>query len=203
MDGFVSSTGSSKCFSARVKDLDLPEHLVVEIAPLLSMFEPLNEQLQALDARLGEIARQDARVKRVMTMPQIGPVTALSFVSTLDDVGRFRGAHQVAAYLGLVPREWSSSETQRRGRITKAGNARVRWLLVETAWRIATNRRKPETAALRHWAERIARRRGKRVAVVALARKLSGILYAMWRDGSAFDSSKLSGAHTRAAEKAA
>ncbi len=202
-EGFRVPTGSSKCFSARVKDLDLPEHLVVEIAPLLSMFEPLNEQLQALDARLGEIARQDARVKRVMTMPQIGPVTALSFVSTLDDVGRFRGAHQVAAYLGLVPREWSSSETQRRGRITKAGNARVRWLLVETAWRIATNRRKPETAALRHWAERIARRRGKRVAVVALARKLSGILYAMWRDGSAFDSSKLSGAHTRAAEKAA
>ena len=118
-------------------------------------------------------------------MPQIGPVTAVSFVATLDDAGRFRGAHQVEAYVGLVPREWSSGETQRRGRITKAGNARIRWLLVEAAWRVATNKKRPETEALRNWADRIARRRGKRVAMVALARKLSGILYAMWRDGSA------------------
>ncbi len=94
-------------------------------------------------------------------------------------------------------------ETQRRGRITKAGNARIRWLLVEAAWRVATNKKRPETEALRNWADRIARRRGKRVAMVALARKLSGILYAMWRDGSAYDPAKLSGVHRRAAEKAA
>ena len=65
----------------------------------------------------------------MMTMPQIGPVTAVAFVATLDDVERFRGAHQVEAYLGLVPREWSSSEVQRRGPITKAGHGRMRWLL--------------------------------------------------------------------------
>ena len=107
------------------------------------------------------------------------------------------------AYLGLVPREWSSGETQRRGRITKAGNARVRWLLVEAAWRVATNKKRPETEALRSWADRVARRRGKRVAMVALARKLSGILYAMWRDGSAYDPVRLSGVGSRAAEEAA
>jgi transposase len=202
-EGFRVCTGTSKCFSTRVKDLELPEDLVVEITPLLSMLEPLNEQILSVDRRLGEIARTDVRVRRVMTMPQIGPVTAVSFVATLDDVGRFRGAHQVEAYLGLVPREWSSSEVQRRGRITKAGNARMRWLLVEAAWRVATNKRRPETEALRSWADRIARRRGKRVAMVALARKLSGILYAMWRDGSVYDPAKLGGAQGTSATRAA
>ena len=99
-------------------------------------------------------------------MPEIGPVTAVGYVATLDDAGRFRGAHQVEAYLGLVPREWSSSEVQRRGHITKAGNSRMRWLLVEAAWRLITHKKRPETQALREWAERIARRRGQRVAMV-------------------------------------
>ncbi len=116
-----------------------------DLQSCLSMLEPLNEQTQALDARLGEIALKDVRVRRMMTMPQIGPVTAVSFVATLGDAGRFRGAHQVEADLGLVPREWSSSEVQRRGRITKAGNSRMRWLLVEAAWRVATHKKRPET----------------------------------------------------------
>jgi transposase len=202
-EGFRVAAGTSRSFSTRVEDLELPEHLVVEVGPLLSMLGPLNEQIQALDARLEEIARRDVRVRRVMTMPQIGPVTAVAFVATLDEVERFRGAHQVEAYLGLVPREWSSSEVQRRGRITKAGNARMRWLLVEAAWRVATHKKRPETLALREWADRIARRRGKRVAIVALARKLSGILYAIWRDGSAYDPAKLGGLPRSSVTKAA
>ena len=68
-EGFRVPTGTTKCFSTRVKGLDLPEHLVVEVTPLLSMFEPMNEQIQALDARLGEIALKDVRVRRMMTMP--------------------------------------------------------------------------------------------------------------------------------------
>jgi hypothetical protein len=80
----------------------------------------------------------------------------------------------VEAYLRLVPREWSSSEVQRRGHITKAGNSPMRWLLVEAAWRVATHKKRPETMVLREWADRIARRRGMRVAVAALARKLRG-----------------------------
>jgi transposase len=100
----------------------------------------------------------------------------------------------VEAYPGLVPRKWRSSEVQRRGRITKAGKSRMRWLMVEAAWRVATHKRRPETMALQVWVDRIARRRGMRVAIVALARKLSGILYAMWRDGSVYDAAKLGGA---------
>ena len=200
-EGFRVPTGSSGCFSTRVEKLELPGHLKAEIAPLLSVLAPLSEQIGALDERLGELARKDERVVRLMTMPQIGPVTAVAFVATLDDAERFRGAHQVEAYLGLVPREWSSSEIQRRGPITKAGNSRMRWLLVEAAWRLATHKKRLETQPLREWAERITRRRGKRVATVALARKLSGILYAIWRDGSVFDPKKLGRAAGVKAEK--
>ena len=202
-EGLKVPTGSSGCFSERVERLGLPPQLAAEIAPLLAMLVPLNEQIGLLDEKLSELGRKDERVKRLMTMPEIGPVTAVAFVATLDEAGRFRGAHQVEAYLGLVPREWSSSEVHRRGHITKAGNSRMRWLLVEAAWRVATHKKRPETQALREWTERIARRRGLRVAVVALARKLSGILYAMWRDGSAYDPAKLNGALHSKAEQVA
>lgn len=202
-DGFRVPTGSSGCFGDRVGTLKLPELLRAEIASLLAALPSLNEQIEILDEKLGEVASRDERVRRLMTMPEIGPVTAVAFVATLDEARRFRGAHQVEAYLGLVPREWSSSEVQRRGHITKAGNSRMRWLLVEAAWRLATHRKRPETQALREWAERIARRRGQRVAVVALARKLSGILYAMWRDGSAYDPAMLKGARRRTVEQVA
>jgi len=89
--------------------------------------------------------------------------------------------------LGLVPREWSSSESQRRGRITKAGNKRTRWLLGEAARSLLRFRTRPETQRLTAWAEQIAARRGGGVAVAALARRLAGILFAMWRDGTVYD----------------
>ena len=100
----------------------------------------------------------------------------------------FAGAD--ARVLGLVPSERSSGEQRRVGRITKTGNARARYLLVEAAWRILRSK-SADTAALRAWALTIAARRGKRIAVVALARRLAGILYAMWRDGHAYDATKL------------
>ena len=108
------------------------------------------------------------------TVPSIGPVTATTFVATIDDVGRFRRAHEVEAYLGLVPREFSSGETQRRGPITKAGSSRTRWLLIQAAVSIL-RRRPPAAEALRNWAIHIAARRGKHVVVVALARRLRAL----------------------------
>jgi transposase len=109
-----------------------------------------------------------------------------AFVATIDDAGRFHRAHEVEAYLGLVPRELSSGESQRRGRITKAGNTRMRWLLVQAAVSIL-RLRDPRTVALRRWAMGIATRRGKKIAVVALARRLAGLLYAMLRDGTTYE----------------
>src|SRR5262249_21634777 len=133
------------------------------------------------------IVAADAVARRLTTAPGVGPVTGAAFVATVDDVTRFRGAHQVEAYLGLVPCEWSSSEVPRRGRITQAGNGRMRSLLVQAAWCTLRRRRKPQTAALRDWAARIATRRGRPIAAVALARRLAGILFAIWRDGTGYD----------------
>ena len=199
-EGFRVRSGSAETFVSRINELRLPEHLTVEIAPLLMLFGPLNEQIAALDAQLAAYVDTDNVAQRLTTVPGVGPVTAASYVATVDKVERFGNAHQLESYLGLVPREWSSSEIQRKGRITKAGNARVRWLLVEAAWCILRRKRKPQTAALRDWAERIATRRGRLIAAVALARRLAGILYAIWRDGSIYDPSKLrSGPMVRAA----
>ena len=120
------------------------------------------------------------------TAPGVGPLIATAFVATLDEAGRFGGAHQVESYLGLVPSEHSSADRHRRGHITKAGNPRMRWLLVQAAW-AALRSRRAEGAGLRAWAEHLAKRRGRRIATVALARRLAGILFAMWRDQTPFE----------------
>jgi transposase len=135
-----------------------------EVAPLLAVLEPLNAQIAEADRRLAALAAADARVQRLMSAPGVGPVTATAFVATLDDVARYRDAHQVMSYLGLVRSERSSGERQHLGHITRAGSPRVRWLLVEAAWRILRIH-DADTAPLRAWAERIALRRGERVAV--------------------------------------
>jgi len=190
-EGYRIRSGQAETFAARVEELAVPASLKAAIAPLLQLLLPLNEQIAALDEHLATIVAADDLTGRLITVPGVGPVTAVAFVVTVDDVARFRGAHQVESYVGLVPREWSSSETQRRGQITKAGNSRMRWLLVQAAWCILRRRKKPETAALRDWADRIALRRGRRVAAVALARRLAGILYALWRDEAVYSPAKL------------
>ena len=112
-----------------------------------------------------------AAPRYLFSVPGVGPVVATTFAATLDDASRFLGAKHVRSYLGLVPREYSSGERQRRGRISKAGSARARSLMVEAAWSLL--RWKTErTRALHEWWTRIAQRHGKATAVVALARKL-------------------------------
>jgi transposase len=184
--GWQVPTGSAETFSRRVVALPLPGRLLSEVAPLLAVMRHLNQQLAYSDNVIEAVTRPDTRVQRLRTVPSVGPVTAAAFVATIDDAQRFRRAHEVEAYLGLVPRELSSGERQRRGRITKAGSTRMRWLLVQAAVSILRCRH-PQTEALRVWATRIAARRGKKVAVVALARRLAGLLYAMLRDGTTYD----------------
>ena len=144
-----------------------------------------DQQLAYSDAMIEHLTVQDPRVPRLRSVPCVGPVTAAAFLAAIDDAQRFRHAHQLEAYLGLVPREYSSGETQRRGPITKAGHSRTRWLLIQVAVSIL-RRRPPQAEELRTWAVRIAARRGTQVAVVALARRLAGILYAL-REGSVFE----------------
>ena len=156
-----------------------------EIAPLLAVLLSVNHQLEWLDGRLEHLSQSDETVAQLCTAPSVGPVTAAAFASTIDDVNRFRNAHQVEACLGLTPSEMSSGERQQKGHITKAGNSRMRRLLVQVAVSIL-RLRSPRTEALRHWASSIAIRRGKKIAIVALARRMTGGLYAMMRDGTCY-----------------
>jgi transposase len=183
--GLRLPSGRTEQVLPRLARMTLPPGLAATVAPLLALLAPLQHELAAADARVAAVAASDPAVRHLDAVPGIGPVTAAAFVAALDDVTRFRSAHQVQAYLGLIPRERSSGERQHRGAITKHGNSRVRWLLVEAAWRLRRSRH-PAHAPLQAWAARIEARRGKRVAVVALARRLAGILYALWRDGSTY-----------------
>jgi len=185
-EGLRLPTGSSEAFITRVEQAELPECLRAEIEPLLQVMRAVDEQIEQADQRLAEIVKEDQVVKRLCTAPGVGPVTAVTLAATLDSARRFSGAKQVRCYLGLVPREHSSGERKLRGKISKAGNKRARSLLVEAAWTIMRSKR-TETRALREWTAKVAARRGKRIAAVALARRLAGILYAMWRDETEYD----------------
>jgi hypothetical protein len=130
----------------------------------------------------------------------VGAVVAASFISVVDEAKRFRHAHQVESYIGLVPGESSSGSKRRLGAITKEGNSYLRSLLVQAAWNI---RRKKGDDPLKSWAAKVAERRGKKVAVVALARRLVGVLWAMWRDGTDYDPRELAHEGARGLRKAA
>jgi transposase len=184
--GWQVPTGSAEGFPRRVLALPLPGRLRSEVAPLLAVMRHLQPQLAYSDERITALTQTDERVRRLQSVPSVGPVTAAAFVAALDEVQRFHRAHEVEAYLGLVPRELSSGETQRRGRITKAGSSRVRWLLIQAAVSML-RLHDARTADLRDWAARIAVRRGKGIAVVALARRLAGILFALLRDGTVYE----------------
>jgi len=184
--GYHVPSSSAEHFVSRVQSLPLPGRLLSVVAPLLAVLGPLNRQLTYSDERIEHLAGQDQRVPRLRSVPSVGPITAAAFIAAIDDAQRFRHAQQLEAYLGLVPREYSSGETQRRGPITKAGHSRTRWHLIQVAVSIL-RRRPPQAEELRTWALRIAARRSKSVAVVALARRLAGILYARLRDGTVFE----------------
>jgi transposase len=189
-DGLRVAGSEAEKVARRISELDLSDTLASELMPLFQVLAPINEQIEAADRRITHLSKNDPEVALLITAPSIGPVTASAVVATVDDISRFRSAHQFEAFLGLVPGERSSGEKRRVGKITKAGNSRVRYLLVEAAWRIMRSKSE-ETAALREWAMLIAGRRGKRIAVVALARRLAGILYAMWRDSFSYNAAHL------------
>jgi transposase len=183
-------TGAAERFTFLLEELELPDDIAIELAPILAVLPALNAEIERADAQLEELARKDERVARLTSVDCIGPVTSVAYLACIDDARRFESAHQVPAYLGIVPREYSSGEKQRKGRITKAGNSELRSLLVQAALRIRRSR-SAKLAHLREWSEKIAARRGRKIAVVALARKLSMILFAIVRDGTLFHAPKV------------
>jgi transposase len=190
-EGYRLPASHSARVPARLADLTLPASLRETITPLQRMVETLTTEIATVDKRLATVVETDPIVQRLQSVPGVGPVVALTFRAFVDDVGRFISAGQVSAAIGLVPREDSSAERRHRGHITKAGPRELRSLLVQAAWACW---RSKASGTLRAWVERLAGRRGKRIAVVALARRLSRILYALWRDQSVFHAATLAAA---------
>jgi transposase len=184
------STGAAETCSRRFAALDLPAPVREALRPLTQLLEDLAIPLREAELWARQAAAADPVARRLMTAPGVGPLTALSYRATLDQVERFADAGRATAYLGLVPREDSSAERRHRGSITKAGPGRPRTLLVQASWHIWRSGRGGATA-LHAWVHRLAARRGRRIALVALARRLARCLYAMWRDGRDFDGTRV------------
>lgn len=159
---------------------ELPEHVERQLQTL-SM---LTAQLKSADKQLRKIASAHVVCQRLMTVPGVGPVTAVRFVAAIDEPSRFASAHRVESYVGLTPGEHSSSERERRTGITKAGPSELRRCLVQAAWSATLMR---TSHPMIEWARRIADRRGRQIAAIALARKLVGILFAIWRDKTTYE----------------
>ncbi len=188
-EGVRVPTGAAETFAARFRASEASAAVREAMAPLLELLAALAPLLGQAERWTRQAAQADPVARRLMTAPGVGPVVALAFQATVDDVGRFATPGAVTAFLGLVPREDSSGERQRKGAITKAGPSRMRVLLIQSAWHLW---RSPAGSATLHaWARRLGERRGRRIAVVALARRLARILWAMWRDGRDFEPARV------------
>lgn len=170
-----------------------------KVEPLITVLKSAEPQIRALDAKLKAMLESVDIGQLLMTCPGVGPIVACSFISVIDEAGRFRNAHQVEAYLGLVPSE-STSGKRKLGSITKAGNAYLRAMLVQAAWHVLRAR---ASSVLKLWGMAIAAKKGKRVAVVAIARRLAGILWAMWRDNKPYNPDRIGKASSQGLHKQA
>ena len=185
-DGWRLPAGAVEAFEDRLDRLAVPPPLTAILAPLRTWLAELNTLIATANDEVARMAKHDAMATQLMTAPGVGPVVALTFQAVLDDPARFGGdAGRASAFLGLVPSEDSSADRYHKGHITKSGPTDLRALLVQASW-VIWRGRSAEGAALRRWAHALAERRGRRIAVVALARRLSRILFAMWRDGQDF-----------------
>ncbi len=183
-------SGGVKSFTKRVRDklTESPEGMSGALERVLKAIDELTTQIDEATAELDKLATKNETCRRLMTAPGVGTISSLRFLAAIDDVGRFPTAHALESYLGLTPGEHSSSQKRRRTSITKAGAPDVRWTLGQACQN--SLRMKPHDPLVR-WAKQVAERRGKGRAVVAMTRKLAGILFAMWRDGTTYDPKKL------------
>jgi transposase len=152
---------------------------------LIAAREAVLAAVTAIDADMKRLVRASDACRRLMTIPGVGPLTALAFVAAIDDPSRFKRSRDIGAYLGLVPRRHQSGETDRVGGISKCGDRAVRTLLYEAANVMLT--RSKRALKLKDWAFAIAKRSTMRQARIALARRLAIIMHAMLRNGGEFN----------------
>ncbi|KZY35554.1 transposase [Roseovarius sp. HI0049] len=171
-------------FEARIREL-VAGNMMLEAAtePMLRVRAALRQELAGLEKLVRQMAYEDPVCLRLMTMPGVGAVVALTFRSAVDDPSRFRSSKNVGPWVGLTPSRSQSGERDVSGGITKAGDVNLRRALCQAAT-VMLNRGRGN--ALRTWASLVAKRRGRKRAMVALARRIAVVLHRMWVDGSTF-----------------
>jgi transposase len=190
--GFGLKVGPTKPtrFALRIEEL-VAGHATLEVIAkaLLAVHEALLREFKGFEKRVRAMAREDQRVRLMMSAPGVGAIVGLTYVAAIDDPKRFKSSKQVGPHFGLTPKKYQSCEKDVSGRISKIGDASVRTALYEAANIILTRPIKG-TNFLKSWAMKLARRAGMKKAKVALARKLAVILHRMWVDGMPFAASK-------------
>ena len=177
---------NKKQFEGRVRELVAgAPRLASMIEPMLAVRKVLMAEFEKLHRALLEIVRADADCRRSMTVPGIGPVTALNYKAGVDDPARFKHSQAVGAHFGMTPRKYQSGEVDRNGRISKCGDEMVRTALYEAAGTLLT--RVKQHSSLRDWGLRLAKKRGLGKAKIAVARRLAVILHRMWVNGTDFN----------------
>jgi transposase len=180
----VGMAGTVK-FEARIQELvESQADLGVLVEPLLIVRRVLRAQLGLLHRRLLAIVRNDEVCRRLMTIPGVGPVVALTYRVTVDVPARFRNSKAVGAVFGLTPSKYQSGEGDHTGGISRCGDEMMRVMLYEAAQIQLVRSRK--WSWLKAWAMKIVRHRGLKKAIVALARRLAVIMHRMWIDGTDF-----------------
>ena len=176
---------SRGAFDIAVRDsIESDAALSYALLPLLQARQMLFETFVELDRRVKRKAREDAVCTRLMGIPGVGEITALSFKAAVDDPARFKSSRTVGAHFGLTPRRFQSGETDNPGRISHAGDADVRATLYAAA--NAMLMRSITWSSLKAWGIRLMKAKGRRRAIVAVARKIAVVLHRMWVDGSDF-----------------
>ena len=180
----VGVVGASK-FEARIRELveSLPD-LAELVEPLLIVRRTLRQQIGILHGRLLAVVRTDDVCRRLMTVPGVGPVVALTYRATVDVPARFRNSKAVGAVFGLTPSKYQSGEIDRTGGISRCGDDMMRAMLYEAAHIMLV--RSTKWSWLKAWAMKITRHRGMKKAIVALARRLAVIMHRIWVDGTEF-----------------
>src|ERR1700751_892899 len=180
----VGMIGTVK-FETRIRELveNLPD-LATLVEPLLVVRRVLREQIAVLPPRVLGVARDDEVCRRLMTIPGVGPVVALTYRATVDVPARFRKSKAVGAVFGLTCSRDQSGERDHPGAISRCGDEMMRAMLYEAAQSMLV--RSTRWSWLKAWAMQIAKRRGMKRAIVALARRLAGIMHRPWIDGTEF-----------------
>ncbi len=154
------------------------------LAPLVAALAALEDQIRASSRGLEARALADPVAARLMSVPGVGPITALTFKSSIEDPGRFAQSADAGAYAGLVPRRFQSGERDTKGHISKAGDPMLRRALYEAANNLLARVKRP--CALQRWGRALAQAKGARRARVAVARKLAILLHRLWLSGTGF-----------------